>query len=134
MLQYRFLIYLCTYFQLNIPLNLPQLPKTSVPCGGYEDDPIPLRVHDCLLDLQVVCDPKGIVCICHHYLYQVNWTSSQSSPYIIFDKEKFMLYIQQNFYTRQKNCMLVLFSRLVNWFIKNAFINEIWHSWKQLWR
>ncbi|XP_069681884.1 protein pigeon isoform X1 [Periplaneta americana] len=56
---------------LNIPLNLPQLPKTSsVPCGGYEDDPIPLRVHDCSLDLQVVCDPKGIVCICHHYLYQ----------------------------------------------------------------
>ncbi|GFG36550.1 hypothetical protein Cfor_06172 [Coptotermes formosanus] len=55
---------------LNIPLNLPQLPKTAVPCGGYEDDPIPLRVHDCSLDLQVVCDPKGVVCICHHYLYQ----------------------------------------------------------------
>ncbi|PNF19513.1 hypothetical protein B7P43_G02331 [Cryptotermes secundus] len=55
---------------LNIPLNLPQLSKTSVPCGGYEDDPIPLRVHDCSLDLQVVCDTKGVVCICHHYLYQ----------------------------------------------------------------
>lgn len=56
---------------LNIPLNLPQLPNTSnMPCGGYEDDPIPLRIHDCSLDLQVVSDPKGIVCICHHYLYQ----------------------------------------------------------------
>ncbi|XP_021937949.1 protein pigeon isoform X4 [Zootermopsis nevadensis] len=55
---------------LNIPLNLPQLSKKSLPCGGYEDDPIPLRVHDCSLDLQVVCDPKGLVCICHHYLYQ----------------------------------------------------------------
>ncbi|GLH11422.1 Protein pigeon [Gryllus bimaculatus] len=56
---------------LNIPLNLPQLPNTSsMPCGGYEDDPIPLRIHDCSLDLQVVSDPKGLVCICHHYLYQ----------------------------------------------------------------
>ncbi|XP_067002929.2 protein pigeon [Anabrus simplex] len=56
---------------LNIPLNLPQLPKAmGMPCGAYEDDPIPLRVHDCSLDLQVVSDPRGVVCICHHYLYQ----------------------------------------------------------------
>lgn len=31
---------------------------------------IPLRVHDCSLDLIVVSDPKGMVCICHHYLYR----------------------------------------------------------------
>lgn len=56
---------------LNIPLNLPLLPKTKgTLCSLYEDDPIPLRVHDCSLDLTVVSDPRGIVCICHHYLYQ----------------------------------------------------------------
>ncbi|XP_034237038.1 protein pigeon isoform X2 [Thrips palmi] len=56
---------------LNIPLNLPLLPKANGSlCSMYEDDPIPLRVHDCSLDLTVVSDPKGMVCICHHYLYQ----------------------------------------------------------------
>nr|CAD7576688.1 unnamed protein product [Timema californicum] len=56
---------------LNIPLNLPQLPRSGgILCGVYEDDPVPLRVHDCSLDLQVVSDSKGVVCICHHYLYQ----------------------------------------------------------------
>lgn len=61
-----------TFLQLNIPLNLPLLPKANGSmCSSYEDDPIPLRVHDCSLDLTVVSDPRGIVCICHHYLYQV---------------------------------------------------------------
>ncbi|XP_076179612.1 gamma-secretase activating protein pigeon [Ptiloglossa arizonensis] len=54
---------------LNIPLNLPQL-STSSNCGTYEDDVIPLRVHDCSLDLIVVSDSKGMVCVCHHYLYR----------------------------------------------------------------
>lgn len=31
---------------------------------------IPLRVHDCSLDLIVISDSKGIVCVCHHYLYR----------------------------------------------------------------
>ncbi|XP_043275467.1 protein pigeon isoform X2 [Venturia canescens] len=54
---------------LNIPLNLPQLPSTGN-CGTYEDDVIPLRVHDCSLDLIVISDSKGMVCVCHHYLYR----------------------------------------------------------------
>ncbi|XP_063973332.1 protein pigeon [Diachasmimorpha longicaudata] len=54
---------------LNIPLNLPQLP-TSGSCGTYEDDVIPLRVHDCSLDLIVISDSRGMVCVCHHYLYR----------------------------------------------------------------
>lgn len=56
---------------LNIPLNLPQLPHAGVkPCGIYADDVIPLRIHDCSLDLYIASDPRGIVCICHHYLYE----------------------------------------------------------------
>ncbi|XP_034948230.1 protein pigeon [Chelonus insularis] len=54
---------------LNIPLNLPRPPSTRN-CGTYEDDVIPLRVHDCSLDLIVISDSKGIVCVCHHYLYR----------------------------------------------------------------
>lgn len=48
---------------------MPQL-STSTNCGTYEDDVIPLRVHDCSLDLIVVSDSKGMVCVCHHYLYR----------------------------------------------------------------
>ncbi|XP_035446863.2 protein pigeon [Spodoptera frugiperda] len=57
---------------LNIPLSLPHVSSSGegAACGAYEDDPIPLRVHDCSLDLQIVCDQKGVLCICHHYLYK----------------------------------------------------------------
>nr|CAI5821704.1 unnamed protein product [Callosobruchus analis] len=55
---------------LNIPLNLPHLTASTSSCFIYEDDAIPLRIHDCSLDLIVLTDPSGIVCICHHYLYQ----------------------------------------------------------------
>ncbi|XP_030029163.2 protein pigeon isoform X1 [Manduca sexta] len=57
---------------MNIPLSLPNVSSSSegAACGAYEDDPIPLRVHDCSLDLQIVCDQRGILCICHHYLYK----------------------------------------------------------------
>ncbi|CAG9860216.1 unnamed protein product [Phyllotreta striolata] len=54
---------------LNIPLNLPHL-NTSDTSATYEDDVIPLRVHDSSLDLIVVTSSNGCVCICHHYLYQ----------------------------------------------------------------
>ncbi|RVE47795.1 hypothetical protein evm_007550 [Chilo suppressalis] len=57
---------------LNIPLSLPHVPSTSdgAACGAYEDDPVPLRVHDCSIDLQILCDQRGVLCICHHYLYK----------------------------------------------------------------
>ncbi|GJQ76606.1 hypothetical protein Trydic_g15469 [Trypoxylus dichotomus] len=56
---------------LNIPLNLPHLsPVPSPSCGIYEDDTVPLRVHNCSLDLIVLTNSEGAVCICHNYLYQ----------------------------------------------------------------
>ncbi|RZC36003.1 pigeon, partial [Asbolus verrucosus] len=55
---------------LNIPLNLPHLSTVAGSCGIYEDDTVPLRIHDCSLDLIVLTDSSGYVCICHHYLYQ----------------------------------------------------------------
>ncbi|XP_022117577.2 protein pigeon [Pieris rapae] len=58
---------------LNIPLSLPHMPGAhgaASACGSYEDDPVPLRVHDCSLDLYIICDQRGLLCVCHHYLYK----------------------------------------------------------------
>ncbi|CAK1544400.1 unnamed protein product [Leptosia nina] len=58
---------------LNIPLSLPHMPGShgaAAACGSYEDDPVPLRVHDCSLDLYIICDQRGLLCVCHHYLYK----------------------------------------------------------------
>ncbi|GLV45117.1 pigeon [Carabus blaptoides fortunei] len=56
---------------LNIPMNLPHLTAAQTTVRiTYEDDTVPLRIHDSTLDLQVVSNSEGIVCICHHYLYQ----------------------------------------------------------------
>ncbi|KAJ8978824.1 hypothetical protein NQ317_018915 [Molorchus minor] len=55
---------------LNIPLNLPHLSSMPGSCAIYEDDTVPLRIHDCALDLVVLTDSNGSLCICHHYLYQ----------------------------------------------------------------
>ncbi|XP_044764823.1 protein pigeon [Coccinella septempunctata] len=55
---------------LNIPLNLPHANTLNNSGNLYEDDAVPLRIHDCTLDLIVVTNEDGFVCICHHYLYQ----------------------------------------------------------------
>jgi hypothetical protein len=72
------------FVQLNIPLSLPHVASSSegAACGAYEDDPVPLRVHDCSIDLQILCDQRGVLCICHHYLYKVHytWQAMQTKP------------------------------------------------------
>ncbi|KAK9497509.1 hypothetical protein O3M35_004214 [Rhynocoris fuscipes] len=55
---------------LNIPLNLPVAPLLEASCRTYDDIAIPLKVHDCSIDVTVLTDQRGIVCICHHYIYQ----------------------------------------------------------------
>ncbi|CAH1393019.1 unnamed protein product [Nezara viridula] len=53
---------------LNIPVNLPLDLDSSF--NTYEDEPIPLRVHGSSMDVIVLSDSRGFVCICYHYLYQ----------------------------------------------------------------
>ncbi|KAK4875134.1 hypothetical protein RN001_011556 [Aquatica leii] len=70
---------------LNIPLNLPHLSSISTSCDVYEDDTVPLRIHNCSLDLMVLTESEGFICVCHHYLYQpvqpaTNLEENDSTP------------------------------------------------------
>lgn len=65
----------------NIPVNLPS--TLDSPFNKYEDEPIPLRVNDSSLDLIVLSDSRGLVCICHHYTYQ-----PVKTPIVEEDSEK----------------------------------------------
>lgn len=61
-----------TIFQFNVPLNLPNRKRTlENDSNNYFDIPVPLCVHDSMLDVRVLSDTRGFVAVCHYYLYQV---------------------------------------------------------------
>lgn len=72
-----------------MPLNLPNRKRTAENLSnGYFDIPVPLCVHDSMLDVRVLSDARGFVAVCHYYLYQVCiqlYFYFQQHRYIIFN-------------------------------------------------
>ncbi|CAH0391278.1 unnamed protein product [Bemisia tabaci] len=78
---------------LNIPFTLPDQVNFIPPCNTYKDNPIPLRISDCSLNISVVSNPIGAVAICHHYVYQPVTSSCDKAPIELkSDSEVYLAY------------------------------------------
>lgn len=50
-------------------MSLPNIPRNSA-LPVYDDDIVPLRIHDSTLNLVIVTDESGMLFVCHYCVYQ----------------------------------------------------------------
>lgn len=74
---------------------MPNRKRTSENLSnGYFDIPVPLCVHDSMLDIRVLSDARGFVAVCHYYLYQVFFIKCLITiQIIIYTNFKLLIYI-----------------------------------------